>query len=117
MPAENTVRVEPNHPAPKPCGGERTDVPVPAHRRPLLDDRRLGSLGCLLGGASLAIDQAASDGTVALNPLAGRNTLVVPVRNTCGALLERREPVGAGCRVGDTHIMICVWRLASTGCD
>ena len=49
-------------PASKPWGGRSGTLPADAHRRPLLDDRRAGGYGCLLGQASVAIDRAAPDG-------------------------------------------------------
>ena len=65
-----TCFVDRLHPLPPPrleaVGREAADVPVDALRRPLLDDRRVGGLGCLLGQASLAIDQTESDDTIAL---------------------------------------------------
>ena len=41
----------------KPWAGRRSDVPVKAHSRPVLDDRRPGGLWGLLGQASVTIDQ------------------------------------------------------------
>ena len=83
--------------ASKPPGGRRTDVPVDAHRRPLLDDRRAGGLGCLLGRALLSIDRAASDGPLLLNPLSTQNTLMVRFgSHSAHVLSERREPGGVG---------------------
>ncbi len=38
-------------------------MPVEAHRRPLLDERRAGDFGCLLGRALLTIHRTASDET------------------------------------------------------
>ena len=43
-------------------GRRRTDVPVDADSRPLLDDRRAGGFACMLGRSSLAIDRAATVG-------------------------------------------------------
>ena len=71
-------------------------MPVPAHSRPLLDDRRPGGFTSLLGRLSLAIDRTASDGPLALNPLSRRNTLMVPIGSTGRVLSERQEPGGAG---------------------
>ena len=43
-------------------------MPVDAHSRLLLDDRRSGGFGCLLGRTSLAIDRTASDATFLHQP-------------------------------------------------
>ncbi len=45
--------------ASKPGGGRR-DVPVDAHRRPLLDERRVGGFACLLGRC-VALDRSGGE--------------------------------------------------------
>ena len=79
----STLAAPSSRAASKPWGGRFTDVPLDAHRRPLLDDRRPGGPRCLPGRSSLRIDRAASDDTfvhyptrTASKPWGGRRTRV-----------------------------------------
>ena len=90
--------------ASKPGGEWRDDVPVDAHSRPLLDDRRPGGLRRLLRRSSLTIDRTASDAPLRLNPPPGRNTLMLPCGSDSGCVLS--PPSCVRCR--STRQLTCI---------